>query len=511
MHNLLKNTALVTLFTAFEHFLGFLYRIILSRTLGAEGLGVYQAALAVFSVFLTAASSGLPVTLSRTISKHRANNLTKREHAAVTSAVLVSLAFSVPATVLLFIFRSPFTKIFADPRSADIFYIYLFGLSFTSLYTVIRGSFWGNKRFFAYSLIELVEEVSMITIGVVLILVIPTGVSPVNKAAIALLASDLLSFALALVYYFIKGGKFARPNGEFLPIVKSSLPVTAMRTSSSLINSLISVIFPLRMLSAGFSSARAMGDYGVVYGMVMPVLMIPSTLIGSIALVLVPELSECFYKKQKEKLAGLVEKALNVTLLVAVMLVPLFFVCGQSVGVFLFSDATSGKMISACALMLLPVSLTMISTSMLNSMGCEKQTLVFFLLGSAAMLLSVWFLPKLLGSGALLVGMALDYLLTAVCSLALLLKKTGKIRTGKYFFKLLLAALPAFALGYGLRTLLMRVLGYIPATLIVLVVMLLTEGVMLKILKLFDAVAFVGKFLPKRKRRLGRKKVSAEK
>ena len=55
MHNLLKNTALVTLFTAFEHFLGFLYRIILSRTLGAEGLGVYQAALAVFSVFLTAA------------------------------------------------------------------------------------------------------------------------------------------------------------------------------------------------------------------------------------------------------------------------------------------------------------------------------------------------------------------------------------------------------------------------------------------------------------------------
>ena len=57
----------------------------------------------------------------------------------------------------------------------------------------------------------------------------------------------------------------------------------------------------------------------------------------------------------------------------------------------------------------------------------------------------------------------------------------------------------------------MRVLGYIPATLIVLVVMLLTEGVMLKILKLFDAVAFVGKFLPKRKRRLGRKKVSAEK
>lgn len=505
MHSLLKNTALVTLFTAFEHFLGFLYRIILSRTLGAEGLGVYQAALAVFSVFLTAASSGLPVTLSRTIAKHRAGGQPVREHAAVTSAVLISLAFSVPATVLLFVFRTPFTKIFADARSADIFYIYLFGLSFTSLYTVIRGSFWGNKRFFAYSFIELIEEISMIAIGVILILLVPSGVSPVNKAAIALLTSHLLSFAIALVYHFAKGGRFASPRGEFLPLLKSSLPVTAMRTSSSLINSLISVLFPLRMLAAGFTSARAMSDYGVVYGMVMPVLTIPSTLIGSIALVLVPELSECYYKQQKEKLSSLVEKALNVTLLVAVMLVPLFFVCGQSVGVFLFSDAESGKMLSYCALMLLPISLTMISTSMLNSMGCEKQTLVFFLAGSAAMLLSVWFLPEYLGSGALLVGMALDYLVTAVCSLCLLRKKAGRLRTGKRFCLLVLAALPALALGYGLRTLLMHVLGYVPATVIVLIVMLLCEGVMLKILKLFDAVAFLGKFLPKRRRRAPQK------
>ena len=376
-----KTTALVTLFTAFEHFLGFLYRIILSRTLGAEGLGIYQVALSVYTVFLTISASGLPVTLSRTISKHRAAGAPKQGNAATTAAVLIALIFSLPITLLLFLLRDPFSHIFADSRSADLFYILLFGLSFTALYTVIRGSFWGNRRFFAYSVVELIEEISMVTIGILLILVIPSTLPNVNKAAIAVFLSHFLSFVIALVYYFIKGGRFVSPKREFLPILKSSLPVTSMRASSSLISSLISVIFPMRLIASGVTPSRAMSAYGVVYGMVMPILMLPSTLIGSIALVLVPELAESYYKKNKEQVARLVKQALNITLLVSFLLVPLFFVCGQSVGIFLFSSAESGKFISYSALLIIPMSLSMILTSMLNSIGCEKQTLGLFLAG----------------------------------------------------------------------------------------------------------------------------------
>lgn len=494
MRNLYKTTALVTLFTAFEHFLGFLYRIILSRTLGAEGLGVYQVAFTVYSVFLTISASGLPVTLSRTISKHRAANTPKKGHAATSSAVIVALMFSLPITLLLFFLRDPFSRIFADPRSADLFYILLFGLSFTALYTVIRGSFWGNRRFFAYSAVELFEEISMITIGVLLILVIPVSLPNVNKAAIAVFVSHFLSFFVALVYYLCKGGKLASPKGEFLPMLKSSLPVTLMRATSSLISSLISVLFPMRLIAAGLSPARAMSEYGVVYGMVMPVLMLPSTLIGSIALVLVPELAECYYKKEKEKLSALVTKAMNITLMTAFILIPLFLVCGESVGIFLFSDADSGKLIAYSAFLLIPLSISMITTSMLNSMGCEKQTLIFFLLGSAAMLLSVWFLPKYLGSGALILGMALDYLIVSVCSLILLRKHT-KVGSWKYCFKLLLVAVPAAALGFGVKYLLMTCMSYIPATVITLLLIALIEGLLLWAFRLFDFKDFFKRFV----------------
>ncbi len=500
MQNIYRTAAVVTVFSAIEHGLGFLYRIILSRVLGPEGLGIYQFSLTVFAVFLTATSSGLPITLSRIISKHRARGYKRGEQAATSAAIILTLLVSIPVTLLLFLLKNPFSHVFSDPRCADLFYILIFGLSFTSVYAILRGAFWGNKRFFAYSLVELIEEIIMIIVGILLLIVFRTGVADVNIAAVAVLISYLCSFTIALIYFFVRGGKLRNPRGEFLPLIKSALPVTAMRTSSSLVNSFISVLFPMRLMSAGFSSAKAMSEYGVVYGMVMPILMIPSSLIGSIALVLVPELSECYYKKEKEKLAALVEKALNATLLIAGLLIPIFIVCGGDVGMMLYSNSASGRLISACALILLPMSLTMISTSILNSLNCEKQTLLFFLLGAAAMLLCTWFLPKYLGSGALCIGMACDYIITACCSLFLLKKKTGTLRSWKYFLRLFAAVIPVVVIGYFSRRFFITYLSYIPALALTMLFLGGAEVLFFSAFKLLDVKALWNKFFGRRKR-----------
>ena len=492
--NLYRTAAVVTVFSAAEHCLGFLYRILLSRMLGSEGLGVYQVALTVFSVFLTISSSGLPVTLSRTISKHRANGLRSREHAATSAAVLLSLACSVPVTILLFLLREQFSQVFSDPRCADLFYILLPGLIFTSVYAVVRGSFWGNKRFLAYSLVELCEEMIRICVGVILLVFVQTTLAGVNRAAFAVLISYLCSFALALGYYFFKGGKFRSPEGELRPLFASSLPVTTMRTSSSLMSSLISVLFPLRMQSAGFTAAYAMSEYGVVYGMVTPVMAIPCAFIGSIALVLVPELSEHFYKGRTEEVNALTRRALSTTLLIAGLLLPFYIVCGEDVGVFLYSNARSGGMIAGCALMLVPMSLTLICTSMLNSMGCEKHTLGIFLAGSGAMLLCTLFLPKYLGGGALLAGMACDSCITALLSLLLICKKTGRLRMGQYCLRLAAAALPSVGLGAVAHLLFVRTLGYFPAFALTMIVTAAGELLFFGLLRLVDVRALFARF-----------------
>ena len=500
--NLYRTAAVVTLFSAAEHCLGFLYRIILSRTIGPEGLGVYQAAYTVFAVFLTVSASGLPVTLSRVISRHRAHGNRVREQSAVSGAVLITLAFSLPITLALFLLRKPFSAVFADPRCADLFYILIAGLACTSVYSVIRGSFWGNKRFFAYSFIELVEEMIRIGVGVALLLTVTTGVYGANLAAVAVLVSYFCSFAIALVWFFLTGGKFRSPRGELRPLLASALPVTAMRTSSSLLSSLISVLFPLRMQAAGATAAHAMSEYGVVYGMVMPVMAIPCAFIGSIALVLVPELSEAFYRGKREQVTALTERALSATMLIACALIPFYLVCGKDVGILLYSNADSGQMLSACAFLLLPMSLTMIASSLLNSLGCEKHTLGIFLAGSVAMLLCTFFLPSLLGGGALLVGMACDACITTLLPLLLLRKKTGKLRAGGTLLRLFAALLPVTVLGALLHGVFMRWLGFLPALTLTVLSLLAGEAAMLSAFRLLDLKALFRRFFAKNRKKI---------
>lgn len=100
--NLYKTTAQVTFFSTVEKTLSFIYRIVLSRTIGAEGLGIYQIALSVFSVLLTAASSGVPVTVSRLITKQNALGNTAGKSAVVTAGIVSTLLFTVPVCAIIF-------------------------------------------------------------------------------------------------------------------------------------------------------------------------------------------------------------------------------------------------------------------------------------------------------------------------------------------------------------------------------------------------------------------------
>ena len=144
--NIYKSAAMVTVFSTIEKALSFFYRIILSRIIGAEGLGIYQICLSVFAVFLTAASSGVPVTVSRLIAKGNASGDVKGKHAAVTAGVVATLIFTVPMAIILFFGRKLFGFLFTDDRCLDIFIILLPGLILTSIYAVMRGSYWGNKH-----------------------------------------------------------------------------------------------------------------------------------------------------------------------------------------------------------------------------------------------------------------------------------------------------------------------------------------------------------------------------
>ena len=448
-NNIYKSAAQVTVFSTVEKGLSFLYRIILTRIIGAEGIGIYQICLTVFAVFLTAASSGVPVTVSRLMAKSGANNDIRGKHAAVTAGILCTLAVTVPAAIILFFGRNAFSFLFSDDRCVDIFIILLPGLILTSVYAVIRGSFWGNKQFLPYSVIELLEDAVMVGAGIWLIFGVSDPVLGAKYATVAVLISYVFSFVASIFWYIKKGGRFVNPKNQLKPLISSAAPITAMRTSTSLLNSAVAVILPALLINVcGYSNSEAIALYGVVLGMAIPMLFTPNALIGSIAVVVAPELSENYYKKREAAVRYDVEKTVKAAVFIAVMLVPILFVLGGAISEFLYANELCGEIVRVSSFIILPMCVTMITNTVLNSMNCEKRTLLYFVAGAVTMLLCILFLTKFLGVYSYVVGLALAQIITAALNLGLLKKKCDGVSYLKYTLHGVLVIIAACLFGW---------------------------------------------------------------
>lgn len=431
--NIYKSAAQVTVFSTVEKALSFFYRIVLAHTIGAEGIGVYQICLSVFAVFLTAASSGVPITVSRLMAKNAANGDTRGKHAAVTAGVAATLIVTVPVALLLFAGRKALGFLFSDERCINIFVILLPGLILTSIYAVMRGSFWGNKQFLPYSIIELLEDAVMVILGCVFIRGATDAIDGATRATYAVLISYVFSFVVSVAWYLIRGGRFVNPGKQLKPLFASSLPITAMRTSTSLLNSAVAILLPMLLMKAGgLTNSQALSLYGVAIGMSVPILFIPSSLIGSIAVVVAPELSENFYRGKADKVKFDVEKSIKAAIFIATLLIPLLFVLGDEIGDFLYSNKMSGEIVRNCSFILVPMCIAMITTTILNSMNCERKTLLYFFLGAAAMLICIIALTHVLGVYSYMVGLAASYVITSALNLRLLGKKCTRLKYIKY-------------------------------------------------------------------------------
>ena len=445
--------SIITALSIAERGLGFLYRIVLSRLLGAEGVGIYQVALSLFSVFLTIGTGGIPITVSRLISKSKAQNDEQGERSAVSAGLLLSLLLTLPVALLLGFFPNAVSFLFTDKQGVQVFRILMLGLVFSSLYAVIRGYFWGNKQLLLPSVLEIAEETVMVIAGVLLLQNVVSVQQGANKAAWAVVISYLFSFTASTVCFILHGGKLTPPKKTLKPLFSATLPLTSVRASGSLVNSAVAVLLPVMLVRAGCQESEALELFGIVSGMAIPVLFIPATIIGSIALVLVPELSEDFYRNNTERLHKNLARGLCVSMLVAIFLIPFFYVLGDDLGLLAFSNPLAGDFIRKGSVVLLPMSLTMISTGMLNSMGFERQTFVFYFIGAALLLLCILLLPAVCGAYAYVIGLGASYVCNAVCNLVLLGKKCPNLykqmqkRDGQgCIHAVYRAVLPAFAI-----------------------------------------------------------------
>lgn len=446
MKSLFKTVFLIIIFTGITRLLGFIFRIWLSRTIGAEALGVYQISFSIFMVLLTIVSSGIPLIVSRQTAKHYTNKDKKGENQTVTTAVVVSLVLSLIVSVIVVVFQKPISHIFADQRCMYLLLALLPSLIFSSVYSAVRGNLWGRNNYVATCSAELFEQLIRIIICYILLCGIFPNLSGDMGAAISMSIACVFSCIFVVIWYFKVGGRFSKPKG-YKELIKTSTPITFMRVASSLIQPVIALIIPIRLVSSGYTKAQALSLFGIASGMTLPLLFIPMTIIGSLSYALIPDLAGALAKNDEKYISSRVTTSLVFSLFVAFFIVPLFIGTGENVGIFFYDNAQSGILLAQSAWVIIPMCLTNITSSILNAVGLELKSFKNYIVGAILMLLCIWFLPKFVGINALIWAMGSCFTMSALLNYRMLKKQVcPSLKIGKYFCTFFLIMIPTMAI-----------------------------------------------------------------
>ncbi len=418
---LLRAAMLVTSLSVITRILSFLFRIYLSRTIGAENLGIYQISLSVFFLFATL-TAGLPLTVSRKIAEQKVLSNKNAERSILSSALILGIALSVCIVALLYAFSNNLTFLFSDERCLPLFLILLPCCISTSIYGIIRGWFWGNQNFSVFSFTEFFECIIRISLGILLVSGVIAGAGGAYGTALSFTIADVLCTVILCVLFIIHGGRLARPTA-IKNVAKTAVPLTAVRLYSSLINSLVAIIVPARLIASGIESSIAVAEFGRAMGMAIPLLLSPSTLTGAIATVLVPELARLKTSSKTRELKEKSESSIVISIICAFLFMVIFLPVGEEIGILFYRDEVAGKFVSYASIIMIPMAISGITSTMLDSLGLEMKTMRNYVISSLLMLVILFLTPSLVGTYAIALGFGINYLTTSILNLAILKKK----------------------------------------------------------------------------------------
>ncbi len=399
--NILRSVFTVTAFSLVTRTTAFLFKIYLSRTLGAEVMGLYQMALTVFFLFIALSTGGISTVLSRKIAEKNTVNLSGDR--LLSTSLFIGVSVSAVCLIVAYLSLPYLDFIITDARAIPLLKIMLPALVSTTFYIIIRGWFWGNKHFFDYSVSELIEEILRVFFTLFLVSGIVSGINGQSGLAIAFTLSDFIVMIVITVMFFRKGGRFSRPE-NFREILKPAAPLTVMKIFGSFAGTAVALIIPVGLIKSGMSVSEATASVGRISGMANPLLFAPNAVINSLAVVLIPEMSEANFKKDFHSLTEQVSKGIAVSLVLSGLFLAVYSSLGRELTAFLYNDVESGIYLEKASIVLLLMPINLIASSALNSVGLEKKNFLSYATGTVFMFLASVFLPRYLGLNAVIIA-----------------------------------------------------------------------------------------------------------
>lgn len=426
--SLIKGTLILTLAGTLSRFIGFFYKIFLSRTIGAEALGIYQLIFPLFAFCLALSCGGLQTAISRYTASSKTDRIARNY---LTIGTTLSLVLSFCCAVFLFRYADFLSlHLLGEARCEPLLRIMAVAIPFACIHACISGYYYGRKKAGIPSASQLVEQLIRV-LGVWLVCSILTEQQQEFTAAIAvwgLVFGEIASALFSLTALSAKKNTVFRKsafqkttNTAFYDLkartnnlCSMAIPLTINRVSLSLAQSLENILIPLSLRSFGYSSEDALSVYGILTGMVFSTIMFPAVLSNSLSAMLLPEIAKAQAEKKEQQIAHLIRKTIESSLVLGFLCTLLFLLGGSYIGVFLFGNHLAGVYIRTLSWISPFMFLSGTLCSILHGFGKPKTVLALNIIGSCIRIFCIFYFVPTIGIRGYLWGMLASQIFTSL-------------------------------------------------------------------------------------------------
>lgn len=361
--------------------LGMVIKIVMTRLMGTEGIGVYMLLMPTFSLLIALAQLGFPVAISKLVAEDKNNkNL-------VFSIIPISLLLNICIMVLLLFFANAIsTHLLHESRTTLGIICIGFVLPFISISSILRGYFFGKERMIPHVVSNVTEDIIRL---ITLIIGIPIFIIRGIEFAVAFIViSNILSELTSILVLFLflpKNFKLHKkdfvPKNNIIDILNISIPTTGSRIIGNIGYFLEPIILTFVLLRSGYQQSFIVTEYGIISGYIMPLLLLPSFFTMAISQALIPVISKSYANHHYEYAKAKIKQAIFFSLLIGIPVTILFILFPSSPLKLIYNTTEGISYLRVLAPICLLHYIQSPLTSSLQAMGKAKEAMNGTILG----------------------------------------------------------------------------------------------------------------------------------
>lgn len=473
----LMNGLVVACTAVFLRGVGVSFNVYITNTIGAEGIGLFGLVMSVYMLATTVASSGASLAATRLVTEELALACDKGIRKSMVICLGYTLLFGFLSGSFLFLFARPIGALWlGDERTIKSLRLLSVSMPFVALSSAMNGYFTAVRRVAKGALSQVFELLVKIAVTVLgLRIFVSRGIeyacmAVVGGGSIAEILSFLVMYGLYKLDVNRYRGQMEKEKRYLFRMLHIAVPVAVSAYLRSGLVTLEHLLIPRGLKKYGASSSASLAQYGVVHGMVMPVLLFPSAVLSAFAGLLVPELTEFQKQNKPVGINRVVSRTFGVSIPFSVGAAAIFFAFAKELGTAIYQSGDAALFIRFLAPLVVVMYTDSVTDAMLKGLNQQVYSMRYNIIDSAVSVSLIYAVLPRFGVDGYIAIIFITEILNASLSINRLLTVTGfKIPLMRTFF---MPAVLAFASAYAVRFGFVVLIGYVPDS-----PMLLTLGI----------------------------------